>query len=81
MGQSPRRTPSNLSTEGKNFEQTPLRQTFKSKVLAQYPENVDWNPFDQDAVFVNFKCKIIYRVIYSSIVSSDYGSIDSTKYQ
>ncbi|KAM9768619.1 DENN domain-containing protein 5A isoform 1-T1 [Dama dama] len=38
------------TTEGENFEQTPLRRTFKSKVLARYPENVDWNPFDQDAV-------------------------------
>ncbi|KAM8940380.1 DENN domain-containing protein 5A isoform 3-T3 [Pelodytes ibericus] len=35
---------------GENFEQTPLRRTFKSKVLARYPENVDWNAFDQDAV-------------------------------
>uniref|UniRef100_A0A6J0TF12 DENN domain-containing protein 5A isoform X7 n=1 Tax=Pogona vitticeps TaxID=103695 RepID=A0A6J0TF12_9SAUR len=35
---------------GENFEQTPLRRTFKSKVLAHYPENVEWNPFDQDAV-------------------------------
>uniref|UniRef100_A0A8D0MD33 DENN domain-containing protein 5A n=1 Tax=Sus scrofa TaxID=9823 RepID=A0A8D0MD33_PIG len=38
------------TAEGENFEQTPLRRTFKSKVLARYPENVDWNPFDQDAV-------------------------------
>ncbi|XP_023610326.1 DENN domain-containing protein 5A isoform X6 [Myotis lucifugus] len=38
------------TTEGENFEQTPLRRTFKSKVLARYPENVEWNPFDQDAV-------------------------------
>ncbi|XP_048342373.1 DENN domain-containing protein 5A isoform X5 [Sphaerodactylus townsendi] len=38
------------SAEGENFEQTPLRRTFKSKVLARYPENVEWNPFDQDAV-------------------------------
>ncbi|XP_028255984.1 DENN domain-containing protein 5B isoform X2 [Parambassis ranga] len=35
---------------GENFEQSPLKRTFKSKVLARYPENVDWNPFDQDAV-------------------------------
>uniref|UniRef100_A0A673BPS9 DENN domain-containing protein 5B-like n=1 Tax=Sphaeramia orbicularis TaxID=375764 RepID=A0A673BPS9_9TELE len=35
---------------GENFEQSPLRRTFKSKVLAHYPENVEWNPFDQDAV-------------------------------
>uniref|UniRef100_A0A8C8FUX3 DENN/MADD domain containing 5A n=1 Tax=Oncorhynchus tshawytscha TaxID=74940 RepID=A0A8C8FUX3_ONCTS len=33
-----------------NFEQSPLRRTFKSKVLAHYPENVEWSPFDQDAV-------------------------------
>ncbi|XP_065117631.1 DENN domain-containing protein 5A isoform X1 [Paramisgurnus dabryanus] len=36
--------------EGENFEQSPLRRTFKSKVLAHFPENVEWNPFDQDAV-------------------------------
>uniref|UniRef100_A0A3P8ZPC7 DENN/MADD domain containing 5A n=1 Tax=Esox lucius TaxID=8010 RepID=A0A3P8ZPC7_ESOLU len=36
--------------EGENFEQSPLRRTFKSKVLAHYPENVEWSPFDQDAV-------------------------------
>ncbi|KAM3587725.1 uncharacterized protein V6R79_012828 [Siganus canaliculatus] len=35
---------------GENFEQSPLNRTFKSKVLARYPENVEWNPFDQDAV-------------------------------
>ncbi|XP_037616033.1 DENN domain-containing protein 5B isoform X2 [Sebastes umbrosus] len=35
---------------GENFEQSPLKRTFKSKVLARYPENVEWNPFDQDAV-------------------------------
>ncbi|XP_069048975.1 DENN domain-containing protein 5B isoform X2 [Lepisosteus oculatus] len=35
---------------GENFEQSPLKRTFKSKVLAHYPETVEWNPFDQDAV-------------------------------
>ncbi|KAK1167163.1 DENN domain-containing protein 5B-like isoform X3 [Acipenser oxyrinchus oxyrinchus] len=35
---------------GENFEQSPLRRTFKSKVLAHFPETVEWNPFDQDAV-------------------------------
>ncbi|KAM4675657.1 DENN domain-containing protein 5B isoform 2-T2 [Discoglossus pictus] len=38
------------NTSGENFDQSPLRRTFKSKVLAHYPQNVDWNPFDQDAV-------------------------------
>uniref|UniRef100_A0A673Z082 DENN domain containing 5A n=1 Tax=Salmo trutta TaxID=8032 RepID=A0A673Z082_SALTR len=36
--------------DSENFEQSPLRRTFKSKVLAHYPENVEWSPFDQDAV-------------------------------
>ncbi|XP_078076365.1 DENN domain-containing protein 5B isoform X7 [Mustelus asterias] len=35
---------------GENFDQSPLRRTFKSKVLAHYPQNVEYNPFDQDAV-------------------------------
>ncbi|KAJ8340189.1 hypothetical protein SKAU_G00348220 [Synaphobranchus kaupii] len=39
-----------IGEEGENFEQSPLRRTFKSKVLAHYPENVEWSPFDQDAV-------------------------------
>uniref|UniRef100_A0AAQ4P4A6 DENN domain containing 5B n=1 Tax=Gasterosteus aculeatus aculeatus TaxID=481459 RepID=A0AAQ4P4A6_GASAC len=38
------------SCTGENLEQSPLKRTFKSKVLAHYPENVEWNPFDQDAV-------------------------------
>ncbi|XP_074862698.1 DENN domain-containing protein 5B isoform X1 [Carettochelys insculpta] len=37
-------------TSGENFDQSPLRRTFKSKVLAHYPQNIDWNPFDRDAV-------------------------------
>ncbi|XP_058511727.1 DENN domain-containing protein 5B isoform X1 [Ochotona princeps] len=38
------------ATSGENFDQSPLRRTFKSKVLAHYPQNIEWNPFDQDAV-------------------------------
>ncbi|XP_053575001.1 DENN domain-containing protein 5B isoform X2 [Bombina bombina] len=41
---------SDPNSSGENFDQSPLRRTFKSKVLAHYPQNVDWNPFDQDAV-------------------------------
>uniref|UniRef100_A0A8C9U3C3 DENN domain containing 5A n=1 Tax=Scleropages formosus TaxID=113540 RepID=A0A8C9U3C3_SCLFO len=44
------RQPSDPKAAGENFEQSPLRRTFKSKVLAHYPENVEWSPFDQDAV-------------------------------
>uniref|UniRef100_A0A8C2JII4 DENN/MADD domain containing 5B n=1 Tax=Cyprinus carpio TaxID=7962 RepID=A0A8C2JII4_CYPCA len=35
---------------GENFDQSPLKRTFKSKVLAHYPKNIECNPFDQDAV-------------------------------
>uniref|UniRef100_A0A672JHT9 DENN/MADD domain containing 5B n=1 Tax=Salarias fasciatus TaxID=181472 RepID=A0A672JHT9_SALFA len=33
-----------------SFEQSPLRRSFKSKVLVHYPENTDRNPFNKDAV-------------------------------
>ncbi|XP_032804974.1 DENN domain-containing protein 5B-like isoform X2 [Petromyzon marinus] len=36
--------------QGEDFDASPLRRTFKSKVLAHYPNNVEWNLFDQDAV-------------------------------
>ncbi|KAJ8377272.1 hypothetical protein AAFF_G00261810 [Aldrovandia affinis] len=35
---------------GESFEQSPFKRTFKSKVLAHFPENTEWNPFDHDAV-------------------------------
>ncbi|XP_061107686.1 DENN domain-containing protein 5B-like isoform X2 [Conger conger] len=33
-----------------HFEQSPLKRSFRSKILAHFPENVDRNPFNQDAV-------------------------------
>uniref|UniRef100_A0A4W6E166 DENN/MADD domain containing 5B n=1 Tax=Lates calcarifer TaxID=8187 RepID=A0A4W6E166_LATCA len=38
------------SSAGENFEQSPIRRSFKSKVLVRYPENTDRNPFNKDAV-------------------------------
>lgn len=35
---------------GEAFEQSPLRRSFKSKVLVHYPENTDRSPFNKDAV-------------------------------
>uniref|UniRef100_A0AAQ6AJV2 UDENN domain-containing protein n=1 Tax=Amphiprion ocellaris TaxID=80972 RepID=A0AAQ6AJV2_AMPOC len=35
---------------GEGFEQSPIRRSFKSKVLVHYPENTDRNPFNKDAV-------------------------------
>ncbi|XP_078273589.1 DENN domain-containing protein 5B-like [Rhinoraja longicauda] len=43
-------TPCPNKASGENFDQSPLKRTFKSKVLAHYPQNVEYNPFDQDAV-------------------------------
>lgn len=35
---------------GDSLHCTPLDRPFRSKVLAHYPENVSWNPFDESAV-------------------------------
>ncbi|KAK9516830.1 hypothetical protein VZT92_024740 [Zoarces viviparus] len=35
---------------GEGFEQSPIRRSFKSKVLVHYPESTDRNPFNKDAV-------------------------------
>ncbi|CAB1331671.1 unnamed protein product [Coregonus sp. 'balchen'] len=35
---------------GESFEQSPLRRSFKSKVLSHYPESTDRSPFNRDAV-------------------------------
>uniref|UniRef100_A0A667Z4K9 DENN/MADD domain containing 5B n=1 Tax=Myripristis murdjan TaxID=586833 RepID=A0A667Z4K9_9TELE len=41
---------SSSSGEKTGFEQSPIRRSFKSKVLVHYPENTDRNPFNKDAV-------------------------------
>ncbi|CAH1250400.1 DENND5B [Branchiostoma lanceolatum] len=33
-----------------NLQLTPLERSYNSKVLAHYPDNVAWNPFDESAV-------------------------------
>lgn len=35
---------------GDNLDCTPLERPYKSKVLAHFPDNVPWNPFDADAI-------------------------------
>uniref|UniRef100_A0A8C5HG89 DENN domain-containing protein 5B-like n=1 Tax=Gouania willdenowi TaxID=441366 RepID=A0A8C5HG89_GOUWI len=49
-GLEPDQLSSALCTWTANLEQSPLKRTFRSKVLARYPENVEYNPFDQNAV-------------------------------
>uniref|UniRef100_A0A8C4SMB8 DENN domain containing 5A n=1 Tax=Erpetoichthys calabaricus TaxID=27687 RepID=A0A8C4SMB8_ERPCA len=60
------------SLAGENFEQSPLRRTFKSKVLAHYPDNVEWSPFDQDAV--GMLCMPKGTQFHSFIITREDGS-------
>lgn len=39
-----------VCVSGEAFEQSPIRRSFKSKVLVHYPESTDRNPFKKDAV-------------------------------
>lgn len=39
-----------LCVSGEAFEQSPIRRSFKSKVLVHYPESTDRNPFKKDGV-------------------------------
>uniref|UniRef100_A0A4W5R838 DENN/MADD domain containing 5B n=1 Tax=Hucho hucho TaxID=62062 RepID=A0A4W5R838_9TELE len=39
-----------ISFLGESFEQSPIRRSFKSKVLSHYPESTDRSPFNRDAV-------------------------------
>lgn len=35
---------------GDSLHISPLERSYKAKVLMHFPSNVDWNPFDEDAV-------------------------------
>ena len=35
---------------GDSLHISPLERSFKAKVLMHFPSNVEWNPFDEDAV-------------------------------
>uniref|UniRef100_H3D3K0 DENN domain containing 5B n=1 Tax=Tetraodon nigroviridis TaxID=99883 RepID=H3D3K0_TETNG len=47
-GRRANNTPSHADSEA--FEQSPLRRSFRSKVLVHYPENTHRSPFNRDAV-------------------------------
>ena len=43
---------------GDSLHISPLERSFKAKVLMHFPSNVEWNPFDEDAVrMVSLFCK------------------------
>ena len=48
----------NVETE--NIEKNPLNRSFKGKVLQQYPENVSWNPFDGQGIYMVCDFVIFY---------------------
>ena len=35
---------------GDSLHISPLERSYKAKVLMHFPSNVEWNPFDEDAV-------------------------------
>ena len=35
---------------GDSLHRSPLERSYKAKVLMHFPSNVEWNPFDEDAV-------------------------------
>uniref|UniRef100_UPI00358FF0A7 DENN domain-containing protein 5A-like isoform X2 n=1 Tax=Myxine glutinosa TaxID=7769 RepID=UPI00358FF0A7 len=68
---------------GENFEQTPLHRAFKAKVLEHYPDAVDWNPFDRDAVGMlcmpkglTFRTQVDERspIFHSYLITREDGS-------
>ena len=40
----------NFLFPGDSLHISPLERSYKAKVLKHFPSNVDWNPFDEDAV-------------------------------
>lgn len=63
---------------GEGFEQSPIRRSFKSKVLVHYPENTDRNPFNKDAVNMvrPWIMKIIWLLWCNVFSFSHRGMID-----
>ncbi|XP_028971035.2 DENN domain-containing protein 5B [Esox lucius] len=68
---------------GESFEQSPIRRSFKSKVLAHYPESTERRPFNRDAVNMlcmprglSFRTQTDDRVpfFHSFTVSQDDGT-------
>lgn len=47
-----------------NLHVSPLERSYKSKVLAHYPENVSSNPFDESAVCMVF---FLYTLLEKTI--------------
>lgn len=48
------------SFPGDNLHCSPLERAYKTKILAHYPENVPWNPFDSSAVCLVKKKNVFF---------------------
>ena len=50
---------------GDSLHRSPLERSYKAKVLMHFPSNVDWNPFDEDAVrMVRFLTNKLTQITY-----------------
>ena len=57
-----------LSIAGDSLHISPLERSYKAKVLMHFPSNVEWNPFDEDAVrMVSLLPKLLSLIIYLKI--------------
>lgn len=48
-----------IFVSGDNLHASPLERSYKTKVLAHYPNNVATNPFDASAVSMVY-CQLLY---------------------
>lgn len=53
---------------GENILVPPLRRPYKAKVLAHFPENVPWNPFDENAVLMVNNHTFRFDILFNNIV-------------
>lgn len=58
-----------MATDEHNALSGPLEATYCPQVLAHYPENVAWNPFDGSAVTtVCYVINIEYKNLFKTII-------------
>ncbi|EDO30806.1 predicted protein, partial [Nematostella vectensis] len=68
---------------GDSHHVSPLERSYKAKVLSHFPANVDWNPFDEDAVrMLSFPHGLTFRTqaephspsLHSFLITREDGS-------
>lgn len=66
-----------FSFTGESLHCTPLDRPYRSKVLAHYPENVPWNPFDKSAVgmvirIINYSRSFHFYMIFINFIAKQF---------